>query len=176
MRATEIKPGERFGRLTVLAEAAPLVQINGRRPRRARVRCICGSEKFVQFDKLKSGHTRSCGCLFREVRVVAHMRHGDSAKGRASPEYHAWRSMRRRCSNPRAPDWKNYGGRGIKVCERWDSYECFLADMGRKPSPKHSIDRINNDGNYEPENCRWATAEQRVKSKISVRARAPANA
>ena len=79
-----------------------------------------------------------------------------------TPEYQAWIDMRRRCTNPNNADWKQYGGRGIKVCDRWiESFDNFLADMGPRPSPKHSIGRFpNNDGNYEPRNCRWATAAE----------------
>lgn len=95
-------------------------------------------------------------------------RHGHKSGGKASPEYQAWAAMRCRCSNSRDPHWPRYGGRGIRVCERWDSFESFLADLGPRPSPSHSLDRIDSDGNYEPTNCRWATkAEQSRNRSIS---------
>jgi hypothetical protein len=80
-------------------------------------------------------------------------------------EYRAWHGMKTRCSNPKRSDWKNYGGRGISVCERWASFESFLADMGPKPSARHTMDRIDNDGNYEPGNCRWATWDLQSRNK-----------
>jgi hypothetical protein len=96
--------------------------------------------------------------------------HGDSLRGNRTAEYNAWRTMNKRCSNPNRPQWKDWGGRGIKVCERWrKSYLAFLTDMGRKPSPELSLDRIDNDGNYEPGNCRWTTRLQQNQNRRCVR-------
>lgn len=92
--------------------------------------------------------------------------HGHTSNGRISSTYAAWYAMKGRCYNPRCAGFKNYGGRGIKVCDRWlNSFESFLADMGEKPSPELSLDRINNNGNYEPGNCRWATSSQQARNK-----------
>lgn len=92
-------------------------------------------------------------------------KHSESARGR-TPEYRSWSTTRTRCNNPASDDYSNYGGRGISVCERWDCYENFLADMGRRPSAAHSLDRIDRDGDYAPDNCRWSDKrEQRLNSR-----------
>jgi len=88
------------------------------------------------------------------------------SKRKRTPEYNTWKGVRQRCNNKNDPAYKHYGGRGIKVCKRWDDYELFLKDMGHRPSTRHSIDRIDNDGNYQPDNCRWATlSEQRRNTR-----------
>jgi hypothetical protein len=100
-------------------------------------------------------------------RITGKLKHGHACRHPRSSEYNCWGSMIARCTNPNDPGWKNYGGRGIRVCERWrNSFENFLADMGLKPSPGLSIERVENDGNYEPGNCRWATRkEQRANQR-----------
>lgn len=96
--------------------------------------------------------------------------HGEAGR---TPEHKAWLNLRNRCFSPRSPKYANYGGRGITVCERWDTFEQFLADMGRRPGPGYSIDRIDNDGNYEPGNCRWATYIEQNNNRRPARYRPP---
>jgi hypothetical protein len=131
------------------------------------VRCKCGAERIVQGGSLRSGTSKSCGCYKIEVTVTRSTKHGEARRSALSAEYQVYRGMIARCSDPHHKAFKDYGGRGIQVCARWrTSYENFLADMGRRPTSKHSIDRYpDNDGNYEPGNVRWATASQQQKNK-----------
>ncbi len=122
-------------------------------------KCDCGREKAITRTSLLNGRSTSCGCSTRTAN-------GDAMRGKVAPEYHVWQGMIKRCTNQKNRGWPNYGGRGIKVCERWrNSYPDFLADVGRRPSAKHSLDRINVNGNYEPGNVRWATAKQQIKNR-----------
>ena len=159
--------GARCGSLTVFDEAPTRVRPRGQRARYWACRCDCGVEKDFCTGQLRSGHTRSCGCGISKAVIKRNTTHGLS---HCASEYITWKSMRRRCLNPSAKDAKYYAGRGISICAEWNSFERFLADMGRRPSPKHSIDRIDVNGNYEPGNCRWATAvEQRRNRRDAVR-------
>lgn len=158
--------GRRFGRFVVL----------GRHSQdrwgywRWLCRCDCGREKDVAGAELKKGSTKSCGCLRKEAPFPTWLvKHGESY----SREYACWRSMWDRCTNPKINGYQYYGARGISVCDRWKVFENFLADMGRRPSPRHSIDRKDNNGDYEPSNCRWATASEQQRNKGPYRPRRP---
>jgi len=120
----------------------------------------------VNIHDVRNGHTSSCGC-YHSKRQRDPKTHGETVGRNNSPEYRAWKAMKGRCYDKNNIGYRNYGGRGISVCERWlHSFVAFLEDMGRKPSPKHSIDRINNDGIYEPSNCKWSTrSEQRRNNR-----------
>jgi hypothetical protein len=154
MSRLEVHVGDRYGRLEVLEELERHVTPNGTIVRMMRCRCDCGGEVVVGLGRLRNGGTRSCGCLVGQGGVT----HGATG----TPEYRTWLGIRARCSDASN---HNYGGRGIRVCARWqESFEAFLEDMGRRPSDEHSIDRIETNGNYEPGNCRWATAQEQSRN------------
>lgn len=162
-----ITPGMRFGRFTVLSEDNPRIDTDGYPSRRMiKVQCDCGTERIVYLHKLRSGHTQSCGCYQRQRAVEGNVTHGHAPYkySRQTSTYHIWSNMLARCSNPRVPHYRYYGGRGISVCARWATFENFLADMGERP-PGLSLDRLNNDGNYEPGNCAWRTATEQVRNR-----------
>lgn len=152
--------GQKFGRLTAIAR----VGTTKHGKTLWSFLCECGRVTANTASLVKRGSTQSCGCLMAEQGPInaragaekiaaAKTKHGQAAR---IPEYAVWKTMRQRCTNPKCKDYPAYGGRGIQVCARWDDFAAFLADMGQRPGPNHSIDRKNTNGHYEPANCRWA--------------------
>ena len=150
--------GKRYGKLVAIEK----VLVRGLSRQRVcwRCKCDCGRETVADGMNMRNGMTKSCGC--RRLDVC-----DERAKHRkcATPEYKAWAQMMARCYRRTSADNKNWGGRGIRVCDKWKTAANFLVDMGERPTPKHSLDRINNDGNYEPSNCRWATRIQQNNNR-----------
>jgi hypothetical protein len=151
--------GRTYGRLTVVAYA-------GRR--RWHCRCACGSLRVVRGPDLKNGNSKSCGCLSREVSAATARAHNRRHGMRDTPEYAAWKALRGRCLHPGHQAYHNYGARGVRVCERWagaEGFVNFFADMGPRPSSHHTLERIDNEGHYEPGNCCWATTKAQSRNK-----------
>ena len=144
--------GQTFGKLIVLSQAK-----SGSSGARWNCQCDCGQQSAVFSCNLISGKTLSCGC----GAIGNHKTHGKTG----TAEYIIWSGMRQRCNDANNPVYHHYGGRGITICDRWGRFDLFLKDMGNRPSSKYSIDRINNDGNYEQSNCRWATRIEQSRNK-----------
>lgn len=164
----EIENGDKFERLTVICRSTrpacyPHFYWD--------CQCDCGTFKTVSDNKLKARQVRSCGCLRREVSAIrmraAARIHGEAVHGQETPEFYTWTSIIARTTNPNCANWARYGALGVTICERWrNSYQTFLADVGRRPSSLHSIDRYPDPfGNYEPGNVRWATAKQQGQNR-----------
>lgn len=154
--------GAKFGRWTVIGVGG---RTNDRRQRLV-CRCECGNEKEVKVGNLRSGQSKSCGCIAVEGLVSRSTLHGHSIGGKPSLTFSTWRSMLSRCNCQNHTHYRLYGGRGVKVCYRWLTFENFLSDMGLRPSSMHTLDRYpNKDGDYTPDNCRWATKMEQNRNQ-----------
>jgi hypothetical protein len=150
--------GQRFGRILVIEFSH-----TASNSVRWRCRCDCGTEKLIAGSSLRRGSTVSCGCHRLEALRARSTKHGLMPRVGRTPTYNSWSNMIRRCTNPDHPRWADWGGRGITVCERWRDYPNFLADMGEKP-PGTTLDRIDNDGPYNPGNCRWSSPARQQRN------------
>ncbi len=161
MRKFTDRTGEKYGRLTIVCFSHNSKGKTGQSRKHWLCQCQCGKQTTVAYNNLCSGNVKSCGCYHADRTRATHMTHGKTR----TKEYRAWTAMWTRCTNDKFIGWRDYGGRGITVCDRWKSFENFYADMNDAPSKDHSIDRIRCNGNYEPGNCRWETKPVQAKNR-----------
>lgn len=165
LKISDIQEGKKFARLTVLKFDKVL---NGRK--RWMFKCDCGTIKSIEGKSVIESHTRSCGCLLREVTAKMNKSHGGCSNGKREPEYNVYMCIIDRCENPNNSSYKHYGGKGITICKRWrDSYANFIEDMGTRPKQtkprQYSIERVNPDKGYYPSNCKWATYTEQANNR-----------
>jgi hypothetical protein len=146
--------GNKYNRLTVIAYS------HKDSKHKWLCQCDCGKQIITASCKLKSGHTSSCGCAITDMLIARNTKHGMAH----TSEYEIWQDMRKRCQNPKHKYYEYYGGKGISVCERWQNFENFYADMGKRPD-NLTIDRIDSNGNYEPGNCKWSTRLEQSRNR-----------
>jgi hypothetical protein len=157
--------GKIFGKLTVV-EFSRIEQERERERAIWVCQCSCGRKIDVRGYNLESGNTRSCGCS--RIMFPSRLRHGFSRKGNRRPVYHSWQAMKSRCTNPKLKQYKDYGGRGITYCKRWETFENFRDDMFPTWKPGLTLDRIDNEKGYEKSNCRWATRYQQIHNRRTL--------
>lgn len=156
------KIGDKFHKLTIIGEAEPYGK---KHKTRWLCRCECGNERIVQQSALRQGVSTSCGCVRKARFLESNTKHGKSR----SPMYRRWANIKSRCLNPNNNHYHSYGGRGIKICERWLEFAKFYKDVGEPPFPGAEIDRIDVNGNYEPSNFQWATRKQQNNNRRDTR-------
>lgn len=161
MKKLEIKSGDKFGKLTIIKEVSPL-RISNKPRRMFKCRCECGNEKDIQLAVLMNGHSTSCGCEQKRKASSSNLKHGLTNH----PLYNVWKNIKKRCNYPNASEYQNYGGRGISICEEWsNNFDNFYKwSISNGWSIGLSIDRIDTNGNYCPENCRWSTIKVQMNN------------
>lgn len=153
--------GLKFGRWTVIESSEVRTAARGKM---WICRCECGSIKLISSLSLKNGMSKSCGCLKSDLAKRQNLIHGHETKKGKSRTYTTWDNMTQRCTNPNRPEYKYYGGRGITICTEWKDFATFYADMGERPNGM-SLDRIDTNGNYEPNNCKWSTRAEQMLNR-----------
>lgn len=163
--------GKKYGRLTILKESG-FVQYSKTKMRKVLCKCDCGKEKEIDLNSIKRGKSTSCGCFNKEFAKQNSTKHGMSMlyTGVKHPDYCIWTKLKSRCLNPKDKSYKHYGGRGIKICDRWlNSFENFINDLGWRPSKKYSLERIDYNKDYCPENCKWILKSEQSKNSRRVK-------